>query len=150
MNFLLILLLPFIAKPDLSHIRQLYAYAADNETYANQLLIESERPAEDTLLFMGYRGAAKMILAKHAGNPFKKLNLFNDGKNILESAIASDTANVELRYLRLTIQSNIPKFLGYNSMIDADKIFLSREVERLSDNELKTKIEKYLVQTNKI
>ena len=87
-----------------------------------------------------------MIMAKYYLNPYSKLSSFSEGKSFLESSIEKDTANVELRYLRLTIQNNAPSFLGYKSKVDDDRNFLTSSLSKLKDEELKTIISKYLQQ----
>ena len=64
------------------------------------------------------------------------------------SAINTNPANIELRYLRLTIQTNVPTFLGYCNKISSDKLFLFKEIERLKDKRLKTLIVAFLVQSD--
>lgn len=90
-----------------------------------------------------------MMQAKHAFNPISKWNLFKDGKKILESAIASDPNNIELRYLRLTIQSNVPSFLGYSGKIETDKAFLLSKLNSITDKELHQMVTSYLDKVKK-
>lgn len=88
-------------------------------------------------------------MANHVFNPVTKLRYFNNGKSILENAIAKAPANTELRYLRLTIQLNAPSFLGYNKMIEADKMFLQKNVTATEDADLKKMITDYLESLNR-
>ncbi len=62
-------------------------------------------------LFLGYHGASQMMMAKHVGNPFKKLSYFNKGKDMYTAAINADPRNVELRFLRFSVQAEAPGFL---------------------------------------
>ena len=39
------------------------------------------------------------------------------GKNHLKKCIKADNENIEIRYLRFTIQTNVPAFLGYSNSI---------------------------------
>jgi hypothetical protein len=96
-------------------------------------------------LLMGYRGASTMVMAKHAFNPFCKFSYFKKGKNILENAIKADNSNIELRFLRFTIQNNVPSFLNYGSHKKSDKLFLSKYVSEVEDQELKKIINDYLL-----
>lgn len=142
---LLILLSFFIkANSDLSSLRSFYEAAPKEEAKAKQMLVLAEKNSTVNFVFLGYTGAAKIILAKHTVNPYAKWNLFNEGKNILETAIKSDINNAELRYLRLTIQMNAPHFLGYKSNVNTDKEFLKKNSNMLNDKELKGLIENYL------
>jgi hypothetical protein len=95
-------------------------------------------------LLGGYRACVTMMMANHVINPFSKLSYFSKGKNLLEKTIAVDINNIELRFLRFTVQTNIPSFLGYKSHIQKDKIFLIKSIVHLSDVELKQQVIAYL------
>jgi hypothetical protein len=145
MKLLLLLFFLPLVNSDLSSLRSLYQEASKDEAKANKLLVIADKNSSNNSVFYGYKGAAKIIMAEYAFNPYTKWNLFNEGKDILESAIASDVNNVELTYLRLTIQMNAPNFLGYKSNIDSDKKFLKENINGLNDKELQSIIKNYLL-----
>lgn len=95
-------------------------------------------------LFFGYRAGATMLMAKHLINPFNKLSHFKRGKQMLEKAIKFDQKNVELRFLRYTIQTNVPSFLNYSDHKENDRLFLLQSMNRLNDQKLKNIISAYL------
>lgn len=134
---------------DLGKLRSLYNFASENKTKAKELLTIAESRSVTNTLYQGYLGAGKILMANHATYPLQKWNLFKEGKNILEAAISTDRTNVELRYLRLTIQTNVPEFLGYSSNIDQDKKFLKSEIEQIADKELKQIINNYFIHLKK-
>jgi hypothetical protein len=75
------------------------------------------------------------LLMRKAGLVFgapQKLSLFKEGHKKLENSIAHDTANVEYRFLRLMIQENAPRMLGYKSNINKDCEMIRRNYKRLS------------------
>ena len=145
MKLLFILFFTPFANTDLSSLRNLYPEASKEEVKANKLLVIAENNSSFNSVFSGYRGVAKIILAKYAFNPYKKWNLFNEGKAILESAILLDANNLELRYLRLTIQINSPNLLGYKNAINLDKEYLTNNINSVNDEELKNIIKNYLL-----
>jgi hypothetical protein len=143
MNLITALVISVIctALPDIVQVRNMYARAPSTENNCKALM-ELLNPINEKQhpLLGGYKGCATMIMAKHAFNPFTKLSHFNKGKKILEQAIASDTANVELRYLRFTVQTNAPAFLGYNGKLTADRAFLQRNLPQVKDASLSVMI----------
>jgi hypothetical protein len=147
----LLLLICFLAfqTSNLSQLRQLYHLAPTDSKKANQLLAIAGKGDPEKSVYLGYKGAARMMQAKHAFNPISKWNLFKDGKKILESAIASDPNNIELRYLRLTIKSNVPSFLGYSDKIATDKAFLLSKLNSINDKELHQMVTSYLDKVKK-
>ena len=120
-----LLFLPFqnFANDNFSTIRKNLAIAPENKSVCYAMLSSLEKNKENVKA-MGYLGAFTMIKANHQLNPIKKLGSFNDGKKLLEKAIAHSPNDIELRYVRYAIQISIPKFLGYNAEISEDKKML--------------------------
>jgi len=128
----------------LSEVRQLYMKAADSETVCRQLLQKLSGSGERDKVLSGYQAAATIIMAKHLSRPSDKMSSFNKGKKMLEAMIFTDTGNVELRYIRLTIQAHLPGFLGYRKQMNTDKYFLRKALTGLQDKELKLLVSGFL------
>lgn len=92
----------------------------------------------------GYAAAYQMFMAKHTGNPIKKMSYFNGGKDLLERQLKSEPNNVELRFIRLCIQFHLPKYVGYRSNIEEDKVFLVNNLYKVKDAEVKDLLFRYL------
>ncbi|MCY2688103.1 hypothetical protein [Salinimicrobium sp. TH3] len=133
-----------VQKSNISEARKLYSKAAENEKAARSLLELSENKDIKDPVVLGYKGAGHMMMAKHVGNPFKKLSHFNKGKGIFSSAIAADKQNLELRFLRFAVQAEAPAFLGYRDNLEEDKALLIAGVDTLQDKELQNMILDYL------
>jgi len=131
--------------PSINEVRLLYQNAAIEKNNCEKLftLLKSCQENENVVL-LGYKACVTMVMAKYTHNPFKKLSFFNEGKNLLESIISRNQHNIELRYLRLTIQTNIPSFLKYNSAVNDDITYISNSQSKISDNQLKQMISFYL------
>ena len=128
---------------DLNAVRKDFNQGHKNETLCEKHLHTLATYAK-TSVEKGYHAAYHMFMAKHTGNPFKKMNYFKNGKNMLESQIKSDPNNIELRFIRLCIQYYIPDYLGYNKDVETDKIFLKNNLYKLKDDTAKDIIYKYL------
>ena len=129
-------------------IRNLYEIAADSKTANAKLTTLLASTDSNDALLNGYRGAAMMMEANHVFNPITKLSRFKKGKQVIENAIKSDGMNVELRFIRLTIQTNVPSFLGYSSAIEADKKLLLQQLDQIKDKDLRNRITNYLRKIN--
>ena len=139
----------YASYEDVENIRMLFHKAQTSEKACLELIDRLEPYNEsNNVLFMGYRASAVMLMAKHVFNPFSKLSNFKKGKEILERAIKSDLDNIELRFLRYTIQTNVPFFLNYNQYKEIDRLFLVNSLINLHDQKLKRIITSYLT-TNK-
>lgn len=131
--------------PSMEMIRAMYQKAAGDETACKELISLLEPFSEKKhALLSGYKGSATMMMANYVFNPVSKLSYFNKGKKILEKAIEGERENAELRFLRYTIQTNIPFFLGYKKDIKGDKRFLLACLKNIDNSPLKAMISGYL------
>ncbi len=130
--------------PQLEKARMLYGEAADKEKAARELLVLTEKKNDNEPVMLGYKAAGHMMMAKHVGNPFKKMSHFNKGKDYLTTAIEADKQNLELRFLRFAVQAEAPGFLGYRQNLEEDKILLLRGVRSIEDRDLQNMILNYL------
>lgn len=98
-----------------------------------------------------YKGAYTMMKAKYVSSPLKKYAFFNEGKALLEKAVAKAPDNIEIRCLRALIQVNLPKFLNYYEEITSDVDFVLTNIRTSNLNkEIKYKIITNLVAANLI
>ncbi|MGI6516760.1 MAG: FAD-binding domain-containing protein [Fermentimonas caenicola] len=77
-----------------------------------------------SMIHLGYLGALQTIWANHVFSPISKLKTFKVGTDNIEQAIQKEPGNVELRFIRLSVQKNAPSFLGYQSHIKEDMEFI--------------------------
>lgn len=128
----------------LTEIRNLYEDSAKNKASYARLAKLMENMESDVPLYRGYRGAVVMMEANYLLSPLAKLNRFKAGKTLIEQALKASPDQAELRYIRLTIQTNLPRFLGYADDIDKDKDFLISKLGELADFDLRKRIVAYL------
>lgn len=140
---------PNPSEPDLDEIRLLYEQAPKNEG-ACEKMISILEPYQEEPLWLGYKGVATMIMAKHVFSPFKKMSLFKEGKGILNDAIAMDSDNMELRFLRFSAQTQAPSFLGYKDDVEEDKQFLINNLSAIEDRSLKKAIRTFLLENGSL
>jgi hypothetical protein len=132
------------AANTLAEIRKLYPNIAADEKSCQAIIGKVEKIPQKTPVLLGYKACATMAMANHTINPISKLRYFNEGKTELEKLISANKGNYELRYLRLTVQSNAPAFLNYSGNVKSDKEFLKSGIANMKDLELKKMIEDYL------
>lgn len=135
-------------SPELKKMREYYVLISENESSALALRelakLTTSVPANISL---AYYGAAQMALAKYKFNPVSQLNTFNTGKKQLETAVLRDTTSLEARYIRLSIQQNVPSFLNYRSNIANDRSYLIHNLKlaRSGDPDLFSAVYAYLL-----
>ena len=126
-------------------IRRLYLESSNNDSKLdslNHLLVENKNK---TNVLSAYYGANLLLKSKHLKNPFKKIEFFEKGKEIIENAIIKEPANIEIALIRYSVQKNSPRFLMYNKNLIEDYKFINTNINSVKDKKLK----KYISETIK-
>lgn len=121
---------------ELEQIRINYEQAPANKDICHAM-IEKLTTKTQSAVHLAYLGAFKAIWAKHTFNPINKLGTFKKGKAFIEQAVKVDPENVEIRFVRLSVQKNCPSFLGYSSQIERDQQFINANKTKISSAQLK-------------
>lgn len=132
---------------NLNDVRKDFNKGVKDQELCERYLDNLEKNAQ-TVVEKGYEAAFYMFMAKHTGNPIKKMSYFNGGKKMLEMQVKKDPNNVELRFIRLCIQYHIPTYLGYRDNIDEDKDFLVTNLHKISDEKTKDMLYNHLKGAN--
>lgn len=75
----------------------------------------------------GYMGALLLKKSQLISNTDDKLSLFREGHERLEEAIHLDPFNAEYRFLRLTVQENLPHTMGYYRNVEEDAAMVNEK-----------------------
>ncbi|WP_320052572.1 hypothetical protein [uncultured Acetobacteroides sp.] len=107
------------------------AYSAASLDGINNLItkLENGSSSSESKAFLGALLMRKAGLIK---GKREQLSLFKKGRLLLEKEIEEWPANAEYRFLRITIQEQAPKILGYNKNIEQDKKVLTRGFKELN------------------
>ena len=101
-------------------LRRHYELAAADKTAGEkfyQLLADYK---DHDALVLAYKAAAEAIRARDA-SMFNKLTYVQDAAKTFEQAVGLDPQNPEIRFLRFSVESNLPAFLGLSKHVDEDK-----------------------------
>lgn len=102
------------------------------------LYVINEAVQSESSIYLGYQGLCQAMMAEHLFLPSSKISSFKKGKLKVEQAIERDPGNCELRYIRLLIQLNAPKFVNYHEEIIGDfKFFVDNIHTQISDDHWK-------------
>lgn len=134
---------------DLVSIRTLFYDATTSQKKCEQFETVLKGPVNLKSEFLkGYTGMCYMLKAKFAWNPYSKLSYFFKGKNYLEDAILTSTSSVELRFLRFSVQTNVPAILNYSGKIEEDKKIILGGYAAILDSDLKRRIKEFMRASN--
>jgi hypothetical protein len=129
----------------IEEVRKLYPEAIEDTSKTdnlNELL--ATITLENNAVLYGYKGAVLTLKAKHAKTAKDKKEFFQEGVAIIEAAVASKPENIELRFIRLSVQENAPKIVKYRDAMEADKNFILQHFSELKGGSLKKMIQKYV------
>ncbi len=129
-------------------VRTAYKEAAQDKTKVETFHKSMSRVHEkDNPILVAYKGASIALLAKQAKSIKDKKEGFQEGVSLIEMAIDKSPNNIEVRFVRLSIQENTPKILKYKSNIDADKQFILAQFKNIKFSHLKNHIKDYISQS---
>ncbi len=129
--FFLLLSLPLIYCSGINREVFYKAFTTGDLSEINSV-ISTLNNEKQTSLNKAYTGALKMKKASLLTLPIEKLKVFKEGALLLEKEIAENESNSEYRFLRLVIQENAPKILGYNKNIDDDRVVVVKSYENMN------------------
>ncbi|MBW8361783.1 MAG: hypothetical protein K0M56_06290 [Kaistella sp.] len=132
----------FFSNTDLDSVRKNYPSANLSKANADAFKNTVAKASSSDAVFKGYKAASEIISAKFMKGNERKAAL-TGGIKSLESTIAANPAQVELRFIRFSIQENLPKIVKYNSKITEDKNFILKNYSRQNSG-LKNYIKTYL------
>jgi ribosomal protein S20 len=130
---------------DISELREKYPEAHTDKALTNNL---NEKLATISIAnepkMVAYKGAVLTLMAKHAKAIKEKKMYFKEGVQFLESAVDKAPNDLEIRYLRLSVQEHAPKLVKYSSNIEEDKRFIQEKFKTQGNTVLKTYIKSYV------
>lgn len=126
----------------LSELREGLQVAFNDKSVCMDLLGKYGSINTSDPIIQGYMGALHIAQSRHAPIT-EKIKHFKSGRDQLEKAISRKPNHLELIFLRLTIQSNLPAILGYKENLEADKLFV-QEHYREGPPVLKKRIVKFV------
>lgn len=140
MRYLLVALAA-LTLSSIDSVRSSYKKAIDDSDIADELYESLDTVTKNSPLLLAYKGAVSAVRAKHAYSPYSKLSYVKEGYGYLNEAVTADSSNLEIRYLRYSIEFNIPSFLPYRDHLQKDKASIITKL--LSKNQsLKLSIQK--------
>lgn len=122
----------FFSSNTLKEVRNSFKNASkskENAILFHQLVQKSAHLNSN--LKQAYTGASEAILSQFGNSVSEKLTLFKLGKTHIENALKSSSNSIEIRLIRLVIQTQSPSFLNYNKAIATDKAIILKKYATL-------------------
>lgn len=138
------MLLTSLNNSDMNEVRTNFNLAVQDKNIWKKMMEKLEQYNEKSSVYLAYLGGYQTIWANHVFNPLSKLATFKKGKNNIELAISKEPENVEIRYIRFSVQKNAPSFLGYNNNLKEDRDFLVKNKKNINSDFVQKNIETLL------
>lgn len=139
-------LLLFFQSGDLDALRNAYSKANSSSQGAKNFIDLADKNSSSDPLTKGYKAAAEILEAKITTEKNKRKSFVKSGATELESVIKSNPNNVELRLIRMSVQENIPKIVGYSKNLKEDKAYILTNYAK-QNAALKVYIKKFAMQS---
>jgi|GEM_PF-3230239 len=140
-------LFAFKASSPIEKIRHYYELAPNNETALDSLLNICNQNGSVAEI-KGYFYAGQCIQAKFAKNPWQKYTLCKNALSNLNRLVNNFEQNVEIRYIRFSVEVNLPAYLPFENHIEADKNFILINLNTNHSNY--HRIKKFIIKEGKL
>lgn len=128
-----IMCLAFLSYGQVDKYRQLY-FAAGADIGIQTFFDYTKNADESNALHKAYKGVSIAMYAELASDVSKKFEFFNQGKTLLEDAVKKDASNPEIRFLRFSVQAEVPWIVGYSSNLKEDAQIIINALQKGSIN----------------
>ncbi len=114
-------------------VKTMFNKAVNDEGKTIELLtfLNKQNPGPTDVNY-AYLGAAETLMGKHAMNPIKKLSWLEKGLTKLNQSVSYQSNNPIPRYLRISVESQIPSFLNKSIHLNEDKKVLLEQLKLLA------------------
>lgn len=144
-------LLAISSVNSIDDIRKKYQLAVYDSKVANALSDKLSKIDNPDALTLAYKACTEALKAKHAWNPYNKLDYMNSFDKIITEAVLKSSDDIEIRFLRYSVQLNVPKYLGLSKNLVEDKsmivsLFLQKKFKN-KDKVLITEIYQFMLKS---
>jgi len=132
----------------IAQVRLLYKDAITSKEKAALLYDKLKKiTKKDNKILLAYKGAVTALVSKNLKGAKTKKATFKEGILLIEYAVSKQPKAYEIRFIRMCLQQNIPKFLKYNKHKVEDKNFILNNFKTLKSNNLKRHVLDYINQS---
>lgn len=137
-------------QANINEIRSAYLKCVEDED-ATDLLIKSLESKKDiNSLETAYLGALWGLKAKHAWSPSNKIKHLKVSKSYLNKAVQLNSSSIEIRYLRYSVEKNIPDIVGMKENLQMDRAFIINGLQKKDLYPIEPEIRKTIVEFMKL
>ncbi|QPH41572.1 hypothetical protein [Pedobacter endophyticus] len=95
--------------------------AVENSKVTDSLYEKLAKLPGKTALVTAYTGTLEALKAKHSWNPYNKIKYVKQALITMQRAINMDPHNMEIRFMRFSVEHYTPGFLGLSKNLITDR-----------------------------
>lgn len=138
---------------DLPRIKKLMVKAVESQEITNDLFQELSALKSQDPLIWAYIATLEGLKAKHSWNPYNKLKFVSRSQKLIAKAVEARPDDLEIRFMRFSLQHYTPEFLGFSKNLDEDRQVIHRLYEQRkfgrTDQDLVRNIAKFMIETQR-
>lgn len=119
-------------RAELFSLRDDYVRALKNEDLVEEVYERFLEVEEPSAKILAYRGALEAIMTKTTWNFFKKLDYLKKSEKSFAEAVEKAPESIEVRFMRMAVQYEIPAYLGFSEDIPSDRDFIVKNIHRFN------------------
>lgn len=130
---------------DLGAIRKAFHQAVldPNQSRSFHEFLQETKPSSSTV--KAYKAVSEAMLAREVWNPFTKLSQVMKYNELMEVAVSEDKENIEIRFLRIAIEHNLPRFLGLSKHLAEDRAVIVKNMNVVGSMGLDPSFKHYIL-----
>lgn len=134
-SFIIFLQLVSAQNKNIGELREYYLKALHNCEFAPEVYGIFQKVADPSPQVLAYRGALEAIMTKTTWNVFKKLGYLRESEASFTEAIKRAPENLEIRFMRMAVQYEIPEYLGYSDDMETDRKYIVEHIHKFNPAE---------------
>ncbi|MDB5012400.1 MAG: hypothetical protein JWQ25_602 [Daejeonella sp.] len=106
---------------EIAEIKKALIKAIGSSRTTDSLYVKLQSRKGDNPMMTACIGIIEALKAKHAWNPYNKMKYVAMANNTMKEAVEASSQNMEIRFMRFSIQHYTPAFLGYSKNLEEDR-----------------------------
>lgn len=127
--------------------------AVENSKLTDSLSDKLNKLPNKTALITAYAGTLEALKAKHSWNPYNKIKYVKLSLKTMQKAISMDKENMEIRFMRFSIEHFTPSFLGFSKDLAVDRREIIKHYQNnnfgVADQELIKNVAKFMIESKR-
>lgn len=106
---------------EIAEIKKALIKAVESSAITDSLYSKYQAKKGDNPMITACIGTIEALKAKHAWNPYNKMKYVAMANSTMKKAVEASSQNMEIRFMRFSIQHYTPAFLGYSKNLEEDR-----------------------------